>query len=48
MDHGLMDGMLAAGILMSAIPLAVGITIGVLVFRRYRAQRAEDAARKGA
>lgn len=47
MDHGLMNGMLVAGVLLSAIPISLGIAVGVQVLRRYRASRA-GADRRGA
>lgn len=39
MDHGLMYGMLIAGIVLSAPPLLLGVVIGVLALRNRRAGR---------
>lgn len=34
MNHGLMEGMLWAGLLLLAVPLAIGIGVLVLLLRR--------------
>jgi hypothetical protein len=43
MDHGLMLGMLIAGIVLSAFPIALGVAIGVLALKHYRAARRPGA-----
>ena len=45
MDHGLMNGMLVAGVLLSAIPISLGIAVGVRVLRWHRASRAGEDRR---
>ncbi len=40
MNSGLMDGMFWGGVLLSSIPILLGVGIGVYVLRRYRADRA--------
>lgn len=42
MDHGLMTGMMIGGILLSAIPIALGVALGVAGLRLYREQREAD------
>jgi hypothetical protein len=39
MDHGLMYGMLIAGIVLSAPPILLGVVVGVLALRHRRAGR---------
>jgi hypothetical protein len=41
MDHGLMWGMLWAGLVMSFFPLAVGVGVAVAVLRHRRAGAAQ-------
>jgi hypothetical protein len=36
MDHGMMQGMLWAGVVLSAVPVLLGVGIAVHVFQRYR------------
>ena len=38
-DHGLMIGMLVAGVLLSAFPIALFVALGVAALREYRATR---------
>jgi hypothetical protein len=45
MDHGLMTGMLLGGILLSVIPLIVGVALGVLAVRHYREERRAEGSR---
>jgi hypothetical protein len=40
MNHGVMIGMLWAGVLLSAIPVALGVGIGIYALRQYRKGRA--------
>lgn len=48
MNHGLMQGMFWGGVLLSSIPVSLGIGIAVYVFWRYRQERAaRRAARAG-
>ena len=42
MDHGLMTGMLIAGILMSIFPITLGIALWMVAVRLYRAERRGD------
>lgn len=39
MDHGLMQGMLLGGVLLSSVPVLLGIGIGIYVLRRFRTDR---------
>lgn len=39
MDHGLMSGMLVAGIVLSAPPILLGVIVGVLALRHRLAGR---------
>lgn len=47
MDHGLMQGMFWGGVLLSSIPILLGLGVGVYVLRRYlldRGLQAESSA----
>jgi hypothetical protein len=52
MNHGLMNGMFWAGVLISAIPVIASIGAAVLIWRAWQAERireeAAEAARKEA
>jgi hypothetical protein len=39
MNHGLMNGMFWAGVLLSSIPVLLGVGIAVYVFRIWQTQR---------
>lgn len=45
MNDGLMYGMLIGGILLSAVPITLGIAVGVLALRHYREFRAAESDR---
>jgi hypothetical protein len=47
MDHGLMTGMYVAGVIFSAVPLAVAIAFGVFLLRQLRAARADESYTPG-
>jgi hypothetical protein len=47
MDHGLMTGMLVAGIALSAFPIALGVAIAVKAYRYYRDWKAAEGSRRG-
>ncbi len=47
MDHGLMTGMLVAGVVLSAFPIALGVAIGVRAYRYYRDWRKAEGAEPG-
>ncbi|HUH13959.1 MAG TPA: hypothetical protein VMK65_12670 [Longimicrobiales bacterium] len=40
MSEGLMSGMFWGGVLLSSVPISLGIGIGIYVLRRYLAERA--------
>ena len=40
MSEGLMSGMIWGGVLLSSVPISLGIGIGIYVLRRYLADRA--------
>lgn len=42
MDHGLMTGMLVAGVVLSAFPIALGVAIGIRAYRYYREWRSAE------
>ena len=46
MSHGLMEGMLLGGLLMSAIPLALGIGVALWALRRRREARAAGVEKR--
>jgi hypothetical protein len=46
MNHGLMNGMFWAGVLLSSIPVMLGIAIAAYVVREWKADR--DRRRAGA
>lgn len=43
MDHGLMSGMFWGGVLLSSVPISLGIGIGIYVLRRHLADRGSGA-----
>ena len=47
MDHGLMTGMLVAGVVLSAFPIALGVAIGIRAYRYYRDWRNEEGGWPG-
>jgi hypothetical protein len=47
MDHGLMTGMLVAGVVLSAFPIALGLAIGIRAYRYYREWRSEERGGPG-
>lgn len=47
MNHGLMHGMFWAGVLLSSIPVLLGLGIAVYVFRSWQIER-EKRRQKGA
>ena len=42
MNHGLMEGMLWAGLLLVAVPLLIGLGVVVIVFRRRNRENGGD------
>jgi hypothetical protein len=46
MNHGLMNGMFWAGVLISAIPVVASIGADVMVWRAWHAERIRDEATK--
>lgn len=42
MSEGLMTGMIWGGVLLSSVPISLGIGIGIYVLRRYLADRARQ------
>lgn len=46
-DDPLMMGMFWAGLLVAAVPLSLGIGIGIYVLRRYLASRPEEPPPEG-
>lgn len=45
MDHALMQGMFWGGVLLSSIPILLGLGIAVYVWKRYRSFRPEEPMR---
>lgn len=44
MNHGLMNGMFWAGVLISAIPVIATIAAAVFIWRAWQAERARETA----